>query len=47
MFVMPHQAYPALEETAREIKILNKLYNIYCKVIETVGGWRSIPLFKI
>lgn len=47
LFGLPHQAYPALEETSREIELLEKLYNLYCKVIEVVGSWRSIPWLEI
>ena len=47
LFGLPHQTYPALEETAKEIELLEKLYNLYCKVIETVGSWRSIPWLEI
>ena len=47
LFGLSHQTYPALEETAKEIELLEKLYNLYCKVIETVGSWRSIPWLEI
>ena len=47
LFGQPHQANLALEETVREIELLYKLYNLYCKVIEIVGSWRSIPWLEI
>ena len=47
LFGLPHQSYPALEETAKEIELLEKLYNLYSKVIETVADWRNTPWLDI
>ena len=47
LFGLPHQAYPALEETAKQIELLEKLYNLYSKVIETVSDWKNTPWLEI
>ena len=42
LFGLPHQSYPALEETRKEIELLDKLYNLYSKVKDTIGKWREV-----
>ena len=42
LFGLPHQSYPALEETKKEIELLDKLYNLYSKVKDTIGKWREV-----
>jgi dynein heavy chain len=42
LFGLPHQAYPALEDTKREIELLDKLYKLYSAVIETIGKWKDL-----
>jgi dynein heavy chain len=42
LFGLPHQSYPALEETRKEIELLDKLYNLYSKVKDTIGKWKEI-----
>jgi dynein heavy chain len=42
LFGLPHQSYPALEETRREIELLDKLYSLYSKVKDTIGRWREV-----
>lgn len=42
LFGLPHQDYPALKETSKEIELLDKLYNLYSKVKDTIGKWRDI-----
>jgi len=47
LFGLPHQSYPALEQSAKEIELLGKLYNLYSKVIDTIAGWKLIPWLEI
>jgi dynein heavy chain len=42
LFGLPHQSYPALDQTSKEIELLEKLYNLYSKVIETIANWKVI-----
>ena len=42
LFGLPHQSYPALEETRKEIELLDKLYNLYSKVKDTIEKWREV-----
>jgi dynein heavy chain len=39
LFGLPHQDYPALVQTAKEIELLEKLYNLYQKVKDTIAKW--------
>jgi dynein heavy chain len=48
LFGLPHQPYPELDDTAKEIELLDKLYNLYSKVIDSIGNyqellWSEIP----
>jgi dynein heavy chain len=36
-----------LEETRKEIELLDKLYNLYSKVKDTIGKWREVPWSEI
>ena len=47
LFGLPHQSYPALDQTAKEIELLEKLYNLYSKVIETIANWKIISWLEI
>jgi dynein heavy chain len=47
LFGLPHQSYPALEETRKEIELLDKLYSLYSKVKDTIARWREIPWSEI
>jgi dynein heavy chain, axonemal len=42
LFGLPHQAYPALETTRSEIELLDQLYKLYEKVLETIGKWKDV-----
>ncbi len=42
LFGLPHQSYPALEETRKEIELLDKLYSLYSKVKDTIGRWKEV-----
>ena len=42
LFGLPNQGYPALDDTAKEIDLLDKLYSLYSKVKDTIGRWREI-----
>lgn len=42
LFGLPHQSYPELEETRKEIELLDKLYNLYSKVKDTIEKWREV-----
>mmetsp|Transcript_44439 Transcript_44439/g.32512 ORF Transcript_44439/g.32512 Transcript_44439/m.32512 type:complete len:231 (+) Transcript_44439:1613-2305(+) len=47
LFGLPHQSYPALEETSKEIELLNKLYNLYSRVKDTISKWKDIQWMDI
>ncbi len=47
LFGLPHQSYPALEETRKEIELLDKLYSLYSKVKDTIARWREVPWSEI
>jgi len=36
-----------LEETSKEIELLNKLYNLYSRVKDTIGKWKDIQWIDI
>lgn len=42
LFGLPHQSYPELVETNRQIELLDKLYNLYSKVKDTTTKWKEI-----
>jgi dynein heavy chain len=42
LFGLPHQSYPELEKTKKEIDLLDKLYNLYSKVKDTIAKWKDI-----
>jgi len=42
LFGLPHQNYPQLTDTAKEIELLDKLYSLYSKVKDTIGNWKDI-----
>jgi dynein heavy chain len=39
LFGLPHQSYPELVQTAKELELLEKLYNLYQKVKDTIAKW--------
>lgn len=43
LFGLPHQSYPELERTSKEIKLLDQLYSLYSKVKDTLAKWKEIP----
>lgn len=47
LFGLPHQSYPELVETQKQIELLDKLYNLYSKVKDTIGKWKEIPWIEI
>lgn len=38
LFGLPHQQYPDLEQTKKELELLEQLYNLYVSVIDTING---------
>ncbi|CDJ43277.1 hypothetical protein ETH_00008805 [Eimeria tenella] len=42
LFGFPHQAYPELEQTKKELANLTLLYDIYVQVIDTIKEWKDI-----
>jgi len=42
LFGLPHQQYPSLEDTRKEIQLLDKLYSLYSKVKDTIAKWNEI-----
>lgn len=47
LFGLPNQSYPDLERTSKEIELLDKLYNLYSKVKDTMARWKDIPWSEI
>ena len=47
LFGLPHQVYPALEVTKNEIELLDQLYKLYEKVLETIGKWKEVHWSEI
>ena len=47
LFGLPNQSYPDLERTQKEIELLDKLYNLYSKVKDTMAKWKDIPWTEI
>jgi dynein heavy chain len=42
LFNLPHQPYPDLEQTSKELDLLAQLYDLYTQVIETVNSWKEM-----
>ena len=42
LFALPQTNYPELDETNAELRLLDKLYDLYVDVIETRNQWREI-----
>ncbi|CDI82587.1 hypothetical protein EAH_00029220 [Eimeria acervulina] len=42
LFGFPHQAYPELEQTKKELANLSLLYDIYVQVVDTIKEWKDI-----
>lgn len=42
LFGLPHQKYPELEQTKKELELLTQLYDLYGTVIDTVGKWKEM-----
>lgn len=47
LFGLPHQSYPELEKTKKEIDLLDKLYSLYSKVKDTISKWKDVPWTEI
>jgi len=47
LFGLPHQSYPELVKTQSQIELLDKLYNLYSKVKDTIGKWKDITWNEI
>jgi len=47
LFGLPHQNYPELTETKKQIELLDKLYSLYSKVKDTMGKWREITWVEV
>lgn len=43
LFVLPHQSYPDLERTAKDIKLASQLFDLYVDVIRTINEWKMMP----
>ncbi|KFH02717.1 putative dynein gamma chain, flagellar outer arm [Toxoplasma gondii VAND] len=42
LFGFPHQSYPELDQTKKEISHLTLLYDLYVQVIDTMKEWKEI-----
>jgi dynein heavy chain len=47
LFALPHESYPALYKTEKELEKLDKLYTLYLKVTETITRWQETPWLEI
>jgi dynein heavy chain len=47
LFGLPHQEYPELVTTNKEIELLDKLYSLYSKVKDTIAKWKDIKWIDI
>ena len=47
LFGLPHQPYKKLTDTAEEIALLEKLYNLYQKVTGTFAQWDDLPWAEV
>ena len=47
LFGLPHQQYPPLDLTRDQIALLEKLYNLYSKVLDTIGKWKEVYWYDI
>lgn len=47
LFGLPHQPYQKLTDTADEIQLLEKLYNLYQKVMGTFAQWEDIQWSEV
>jgi dynein heavy chain len=47
LFGLPHQDYPELSETDKQIQLLDKLYSLYSKVKDTISKWKDIRWLDI
>merc|ERR1719162_1525504 len=41
LFGLPHQQYPKLDETKKELGHLSQLYDLYVAVLETIAEWKE------
>eukprot|EP00931_Biecheleriopsis_adriatica_P081368 TRINITY_DN5469_c0_g1_i1.p1 TRINITY_DN5469_c0_g1~~TRINITY_DN5469_c0_g1_i1.p1 ORF type:complete len:4656 (-),score=1282.68 TRINITY_DN5469_c0_g1_i1:88-14055(-) len=41
LFGVPHQQYPALNQTRQELNHLGQLYDLYVAVLDTISEWRN------
>ena len=46
LFGLPHQPYPDLDQTKKELDLLTRLYDLYVQVIETVNAWKEMTWFE-
>ena len=42
LFGLPHQSYPDLEKSQKELALLSQLYDLYVAVIDTLIGWKEL-----
>ena len=42
LFGLPHQQYPQLELTRKELGYLSQLYDLYVQVLETIKVWKEL-----
>jgi dynein heavy chain len=42
LFGLPHQQYPELEQTKKELDLLTQLYDLYVQVIDSVNSWKEM-----
>ena len=47
LFALPHQSYPDLDMTKKEIELASQLFDLYVDVIRTINDWKAIPWISI
>eukprot|EP00814_Leptocylindrus_danicus_P009510 CAMPEP_0116004988 /NCGR_PEP_ID=MMETSP0321-20121206/911_1 /TAXON_ID=163516 /ORGANISM="Leptocylindrus danicus var. danicus, Strain B650" /LENGTH=4605 /DNA_ID=CAMNT_0003473357 /DNA_START=128 /DNA_END=13942 /DNA_ORIENTATION=- len=47
LFALPHQNYPDLETTRKEIKLASQLFDLYVDVIRTINDWKLMPWISV
>jgi len=47
LFGLPHQKYPKLDQTKKELGYLSQLYTLYVDVLDTIKEWTEYPWAEV
>jgi dynein heavy chain len=47
LFGLPHQRYPKLDQTRKELDYLTQLYTLYVDVLDTIKEWTEFPWLEV